>query len=202
LEALKKEFPWMTDAASRTNYYIEVNPSDMSAKGRSYVDYKERKIILTQINAAVVAHEVAHLLVAEYFGVAENPVLRGVYPKGPAWIQEGIAIYLEYKVDSSRKDKNLSILKDTPKLLNVEEFESGLGQTNLWYAQSWSILDYLLQKGGKESFVILCECIKEKLPPVITDTTLWNECFNKAYNNITASWGSFYKGWMENIKEN
>ena len=201
LEVIQKEFLWMAGAVLRVNYKIEVNPSDASAGGRSYVDYKNRTIELTRIYIPTIAHEISHLLVAEYFGIGKNSLLSDIYPKGPSWFQEGLAMYLEYGVDNSRRDDNISLLKNTSTFFSLSEFESGSGSNiKLWYAQSWSILDYLIQKYGKERFKILCECVKQKLPPVIGDPP-WSECFDNVYKDASLNWDSFYEEWVEYAKK-
>lgn len=201
LKVLQKEFPWMAEAALKTHYNIEVDLPDISAGGRSYVNYENRTIRLIRIYIPTITHETSHLLVAEYFGIEKNLLLSDIYPKGPSWFQEGLAMYLEYKVDDSRRTNDISLLKNTSSFLSLSEFESGSGSSlKLWHAQSWSILDYLIQKGGKERFKILCECVKQKLPPVIGEPP-WSECFDNVYKGTALNWESFYEEWIKYTKE-
>lgn len=202
LEVLQKEFPWMVEPSFKTSYTIEVNPPDTSAGGRSYVDYETRTVKLVKIDAPTVVHEISHLLTAEYFGIEKTrpPLSGNIFPKGPAWFQEGLGMYLEYKIDDAEKARYISLLKNTSNFLDITNSESS-GDAHLWYAQAWSILDYIIQKGGKEHFKLLCECVKAKMLPVMGGVP-WNECFDGIYKDITPNWDAFYQEWIEYVRQN
>lgn len=190
LKALQKEFPWMSELNSTKQYFIQINLSN--SNNRSYADYDKREIELNRVYKPTIAHEVAHLLIAEYFGIDKNPLLEGVFPKGPSWLQEGLAMHLEYLIDDSRRDENIRLVMGQP-LETLDEFESGTGiDQKKWYAHSAGMVEFLLNKGGKERFKLLTDCVEQKLPPVIVERDSWEECFDSAYNEIFPSWESFY----------
>lgn len=223
LEVFQKEFSWMMETALKPYYVIEVNP--LGVTGRSYVDYKTRTVKLTRIYVPTIAHEISHLLIAESFGLEEekNPS-ESIYPKGPTWLHEGLAMYLEYRVDDSRRAGDVSLLKSTSQFLNKEQLMQGdVGESlKLFYSQSWSLTEFLIKKGSKERLQLMIEeirkhprreqiCREWHTPPdspkicIYSEAVIsafWEEYFDKIYQDITPNWDSFYQEWMEYARKN
>lgn len=205
LKILEKEFPWIAGPALEAQYYIEVNPTDIDDNrgSRSYVDYEKRTVKLTRIYIPTIAHEISHLLIAEYFSIERSSIWQGLYPKGPAWLQEGMAMYLEYRIDNTRNATDIIMLKNNNTLPSLEEFEQGSGPSlKFWYAQSWSVFDFLIYRGGKKHFELLSLCVKQNLFPGDTGDVWAEKCFNDTYGDIIYDWNGFYQEWIRTIKHN
>lgn len=224
LENFEKEFPWMAERSLKNYYIIEVNPANNNASGRSYVDFKTRTVKLTRIYVPTIAHEISHLLIAESFGLEEEKSLsETIYPKGHTWLHEGIAMYLEYLVDDSRRAADITLLKSTSQFLNKEQLMRGdtEGSLKLFYAQSWSLTDFLIKKGGKERLQLMIEEIhkhprreqicrdwyissdfsKTCVSSEMVIFPFWEEFFDKTYRDITAGWDYFYQDWIKYAKQ-
>lgn len=197
-DALKREFPYMTESAFNTNYNIVVDPD---ATERSFVDYKSKIATLTKIYPPTIAHEISHLLVAEYFGMKTSSFVSSeeiFYPNGPAWLQEGLAMYLEYHVDDARRQESVINRFNIP--VYSEDFESGSDLTG-WYSASWIMVRDLIEQ-DRDKFRQLVDCAKNLLPlspplptrPKDSDKS-WEQCFNEIYKT---EWKSFYEKWSLN----
>lgn len=220
LEVFQKEFPWMAESALKNHYIIEVNP--LGVTGRSYADYKMRTVKLTRIYIPTIAHEVSHLLIADSFGLEEKNSSEVAYPKGPTWLHEGLAMYLEYRVDNSRRAGDIYLLNSTSIFLDKEQLMQGdiNGLLKLFYAQSWSLTEFLVNKGNKERLQLMVQEIRkyprsEKIcrewqnsfdfPKICIHSdsiisAFWEESFDKIYQDITSNWDFFYQEWIEYAK--
>ncbi|MBU4141372.1 hypothetical protein KKE99_00670, partial [Patescibacteria group bacterium] len=91
------------------------------------------------------------------------------------------------------------------------------GLLKLFYAQSWSLTEFLINKGSKERLQLMVQEIQkyprsEKIcrewqnsldfPKICIHSdaiisAFWEESFNKIYQSTTSNWNSFYQEWMK-----
>lgn len=122
--------------------------------GSAYPDYSTITLGVSPVNldwgVKTVAHELAHLVVHQ---LADNPYL-GI----PVWLDEGLAMYAEGPLDSEFS----SILKRavvTDRLFSVRTlaspFSAFTDQSLLAYAQSYSVVEFLISYYGQSKMLEL-----------------------------------------------
>jgi hypothetical protein len=105
---------------------------------------------------ATMAHELTHLVVGQ---ATDNPFHAPI----PRWLDEGLAMYNEGRLP----DYNQRALKDAiakNKLISVRSLTAYTGdpsQVDLFYAESYSLVSYLLDKQGKDKMVHLLAVFKK-----------------------------------------
>lgn len=103
-----------------------------------------------------IAHELTHLVVGQ---ATDNPFQAPL----PRWLDEGLAMYNE----GSLPDYNKLALAEaiaTDSLISVRSLSAYTGdpnQVNLFYAESYSVIDYLLSQYGKDKMVQLLDEFKK-----------------------------------------
>lgn len=159
---------WLWD--DRAKIYIYDNAEDyQQATGNpawsSGGSYPGQKIIHTfpyakKFFEVTLPHEMGHIIFREFVGFDNNAI--------PIWLDEGVASYgqplkfLEAKamVEEARINDRLMSLqelsKSDPQLMNDPYAVS------LFYAQSFSIVDYLVRKGGRDTFILFCQYLRDK----------------------------------------
>ena len=111
----------------------------------------------------VFIHELTHIYFDGFFQPSEPPL----------WLSEGYAVYNQVKVQSTEENgwiqKNVITLSEK-NYINFEEFNNVKDLTKyspeeveLWYAQSYSVVKYLLEK-DKDSFYQFSKNLKENMP--------------------------------------
>lgn len=111
--------------------------------------------------AASAAHEMSHLVFNEYMGIRNNG-------SEYLWINEGLAVYMETKASQASEFSYSRRFKDG--ILNnpipfsqmtslVPANESARG-TDRWYAQVWSVVSFMLNKGGSFNFSVFIGRLK------------------------------------------
>lgn len=124
-------------------------------------DYQKRSISgFRQANTflfSVLPHEISHMVFREFVGF--NPNI-------PAWLDEGVASFIEthknrtYKRTISLAAKNGN-LWDLEELSNLKVHEmTGRDKVDLYYAQSVALVDFLIEKFGKAKFSQFCLSLK------------------------------------------
>ncbi|MDD5561192.1 MAG: peptidase MA family metallohydrolase [Candidatus Omnitrophica bacterium] len=121
------------------------------------------KLIYTFITAPgfldnVLAHEMAHIIFREMVGF-NNPAV-------PLWLDEGVASFQEKKfsfvkadlADRIRQGDFLS-LEDLGKVDVANLTETG--RAELFYAESFSLVRYLIDTFGKDRFVLFCQNLRD-----------------------------------------
>jgi len=102
-----------------------------------------------------IAHELTHVVV----GLAtKNP-----YADLPAWLNEGLAMYNEGELRSGNARALEKAIRQN-KLLSIRSLTSMTGnpdEINLFYAQAYSVVDFLLRTYGKEKMSELLLVFKE-----------------------------------------
>ena len=101
------------------------------------------------------AHELTHIVVGE---ATDNPFHAPI----PRWLDEGLAMYNEGSLPDYNQDAlQRAIRNDT--LISVRSLSAYTGDpslVDLFYAQSYSIVDYLLKTYGREKMVELLAVFK------------------------------------------
>lgn len=102
----------------------------------------------------VVRHEVAHIVTK----VAGD----GPFTRVPSWLDEGTAVYMQTTPGNGYSSAvNFAIQSGSP--LNLRSLQSPANEAslvNLFYGQSWSTVDFMIDEFGEEAFAELYRTIK------------------------------------------
>ncbi len=97
---------------------------------------------------SVIPHEVNHTILACYFR-----------RKVPRWADEGAATIFEHDSERQRQiDEIQQVMHDGRRiplrvLMSMTQYPSDMRQVMAMYAQSYCVTDYLIQKGGRKTFL-------------------------------------------------
>ena len=180
--------PWTRDEkvsiyiAKTAQRYQEISKRPAWSGGAA--NLKERKIYLYASNEwySILAHELTHIYFDSFFGG---------YDKSPLWISEGLALYIQVKAGKRfpywlkeyiEKIKNGSYyrLNDLVKVKTLEDADEK--SVKLWYAQSFSVVYFLLSIQRGDSFYQFCKKIKEGY----TVSRALMEAYGKPYTTLAA----------------
>lgn len=105
---------------------------------------------------ATVVHELTHVLVGHFTFSCLGDV--------PQWLDEGLAVYSEGPLDAQFQDPlNQAIQKDT--LLSVRSISGSFSEVSdkadLSYAESYSLVNYLIQTHGQEKMTALLSAFRD-----------------------------------------
>ena len=159
---------WLWD--NRAKIYIYDNAKDyQSATG--YPGWSagsalaEKKIIQTYPDArgffeAVLSHEMGHIIFREFVGFYNKAI--------PLWLEEGVASYqqkLKYSMAGARvreaiKKNNFMTLERLGSFNVTSTMDNDTAE--LFYAESFSIVDFLIKEFGRDSFVLFCQNLRDK----------------------------------------
>lgn len=175
----------------KNSYQKETNQPDWSGGCASY---REKKI-WTYPHAAgffdsILPHELGHIIFREFVGFENNI---------PLWFEEGVASYQEkskrYAAASIVKESmsknqlltidNLSNIKQPSDIVNSETAE-------IFYAESVSIIYFLINHFGKDRFAILCQNLKKS-------RTLNIALQNTYFSVMNAE--DLYKQWLRSLRK-
>ncbi len=144
---------------------------------------KERKIFVYKNPGTfgIIAHELSHIYFDSFFSSKPNPL----------WLSEGMAVYIQVERGASVPlwlSKNLKLisrgagfkLKDLMRIEKLEEADEE--SIRLWYAQSYSLVRFLMKMKAGDAFYTFCKMIKEGNP---THTSLYR-AYGMPYNRISA----------------
>lgn len=119
----------------------------------------------------------------------------------PNWIHEGFAVYEEKKFDDSYV-KNVLEPKMEPfkqgkylgirKLTETKLRDKSLSEVRSWYAESLSVVTYLLEEYGKPEFFELCS--------YLADGMELDNALNKTYPGVFDNSNELTEKWSEWIK--
>ncbi len=107
----------------------------------------------------ILPHEMGHIIFRELVGF-NNPAV-------PLWLEEGIASFQEKKKSTSvdfiiaQAVKNNSLL-DITKIDSYNLKNMPQDKAMLFYAQSISMMNYLIREYGKENFNLFCQKLRDK----------------------------------------
>ncbi len=152
---------------------------------RVIISYLQEQDFLTN----VLPHEISHLILRDFIGFDQ---------KIPLWFDEGIAQFFEngrreeaYKVMKLlvKNDKALPIIDLFNKDIHAEKEDWKVLQ---FYAQSVSVVDFLISKYGSESFGELCRSLK--------DGDEFEDALKKTYNPSLDSAQTLEQKWLNFIR--
>lgn len=114
--------------------------------------------------AGLVPHEITHLLLYNFMDRQYEPI-------SMRWLSEGLATYEESKIIQSSLVNSLRrkrvLLKEgkyfnLPELIKADELKTrDAAMIGLWYAQSFSIVEFMITQLGRERFNEFCLNIKK-----------------------------------------
>jgi len=108
----------------------------------------------------ILPHEMGHIIFREFVGFNNNAI--------PLWLEEGVASYqekLKYSMADAlvREAINKNNFMTLEKLTNLNVPSAMDKDTaKIFYAESFSIVDFLIKGFGKDSFVVFCQNLRDK----------------------------------------
>lgn len=159
---------WLWD--NRAKIYIYDNAQDYQiATGKpswsSGCAYPREKVIHTFPYAknffnTILPHEMGHIIFREFVGF-DNPAI-------PVWLEEGVASYQQdlrfstagIMIKEALAKNRFIPLKKLAELDPLSMTDTEL--VNLFYAESVSILDYLVKEFGQDRFMLFCQGLRDK----------------------------------------
>ena len=134
------------------------------------------------------AHEMSHLIFNEYMGL--NKSVRDYL-----WVNEGFAVYMETSVSTvsqasyERRLKNTVAANPMPfsQMVNLAPLNESGQTTDRWYAQAWSVISFMISRGGSFNFSLFLGRLKD------------GESLDKALSYSYKEWGSLdalEKAWL------
>lgn len=107
----------------------------------------------------ILPHEMGHIIFREFVGF-DNPAL-------PLWLEEGVACYqqkLKYSTANAAIRQALSEDKFMPlnKLSGFNPQSADGEAVQIFYAESFSVIDFLIRDFGRDSFVLFCRSLRDK----------------------------------------
>lgn len=173
----------------KESYIQETNQPDWTG---GCADYRNKKL-WTYPHAvgffdSVLPHELGHIIFREFVGFGRNI---------PLWLDEGVAGYQEKSKRYAAKAMVRELIANG-KLLSFEQLNAVSSSHNLnpehteaFYAESVSIVYFLIDTFNKDRFVTFCRRLKEQRNfDAALDTSYYN--FKNA--------GDLYKQWLQSIK--
>lgn len=159
------------------------------------LDFKRTRTILTYRQEegfldGVLPHEISHLILKDFFGID-----RGI----PLWLEEGIAQLKE----AGKKEGAAVIMRKLIAthqhiplnvLLNLDvRFVPDPQLVKTFYAESVSIVHFLLTEHGQQKFTALCSNLR--------DGHIWEEAVKNAYPNSMETTADLEQKWIEYLKK-
>jgi hypothetical protein len=159
---------WLWD--NRAKIYIHDNAADYhSATGQPEWSggnaVPASKIIQTFPYAQgffekILPHEMGHIIFREFVGF-NNPAI-------PLWLDEGVASYQE-KLTYSMADAFVRKAIEKGNFITLEKLSNFNPQltlsdnlTQLFYTESFSVVDFLIKEFGRDKFVSFCQDLRDK----------------------------------------
>jgi hypothetical protein len=154
----------------------------------------ERKIYVYRSDEAmgIMAHELTHIYFDSFFP-ADHP--------SPLWLSEGLATYVQSERGLSKPnwlEENLKLIEGGSgfKLGDLVRIESMQGadedNVRLWYAQSYSLVRFLIKLKIGESFYIFCKELRDGRPP--------HQALYRAYGMPYNKLSSLEYAWRYDLK--
>ncbi len=138
------------------------------------------------------AHEMAHLFFDSYFLVKKK------HP--PLWLNEGVATLMEYEYGAEYEKAGIERMVANGPVMPLNQFfayqyrHSGpqnSKQVAHWYAQSYSVIKFLMRRFSNAQFVTFCEKIRSGAPI--------DDALSAAYGLQMNNTKSLEKLWREGI---
>jgi len=159
---------WLWD--NRAKIYIYDNAQDYQAATAqpawsSGCAYPREKVIHTFPYAknffnTILPHEMGHIIFREFVGFDNLAI--------PVWLEEGVASYqqdLRFSAAGIMIKEALAKNRFIPLTKLAELNPQSMADTqsvNLFYAESVSILDYLVKEFGQDRFMLFCQGLRDK----------------------------------------
>ncbi len=134
-------------------------------------------------------HEIGHIIFREFIGLYNNAV--------PVWLDEGVASYQESLTDSRMRvivnnassQNKLIALKQ---LFGMNPYSmQDADMIRIFYAESSSLVDYLVKEFGRDRFVIFCQDLRDKKDFMSAMSS------NYPFSNIQ----ELEEGWKKHLKK-
>ena len=132
----RRSFPFVSDASRRGHYFA----------GFAFDEYD--LFLMQGLDTDTMIHEATHLLVHQ---AAPSPLARV-----PAWLNEGLAMQFEDR--SIVRSATVRGAARSGRLLSLKNMGSVPGRSRdiaLFYAQAWSVVDYMIDTYGTERIPVL-----------------------------------------------
>lgn len=104
----------------------------------------------------VVIHELTHVLIGRFTFSCLSDM--------PSWLEEGLAVYSEGKLDAQSQAQFDNAIR-TNDLLSVRSLSAGFseeyGQATLSYSQSYSLVKFLIETYGQEKMTLLLTTLQD-----------------------------------------
>ena len=129
--------------------------SDKATRGHIFggFAFDNHNLFISQgLNRNTIAHEITHLLLGQ---AIYSPMARV-----PAWLNEGLAMHFE--IDSRSRTYRIEKLAHQGRLLKLRAMGAIPGKPNdidIFYAQSWSLVDFMIRTYGEDRMYNLVAAI-------------------------------------------
>jgi hypothetical protein len=156
------------------------------------------KMIYTYPNQAhfssILAHELTHIIFREYVGGGRLPL----------WLEEGIAVYIDDKYGKRNASFSLNLVRKAIEnktyipFVNLNYITTALlnkqpkNYVNLFYAESFSIVAFLIEKGSRDNFFNLLYFLRNGNN--INDALKKSFISIKNMDDFEKQWIKFYQG--------
>jgi hypothetical protein len=104
----------------------------------------------------ILPHEIGHIVFREFIGFRRSL---------PLWVDEGVVSFLEKSQKADRMLLVKTVLEKTTYFVPLRELGTavvGLGiMPDLFYAEAASVIEFLINRYGKEKFTELCQRIRD-----------------------------------------
>ena len=181
-------------AKDRDDY---LNSFDCSSWSSACVHHRTKMIYIypDQKNfISVFVHELTHIIFREHIGEGDFPL----------WLDEGVACYMGDKYGEGNYKKGLNFIKRKIKDGTYIKF-SQLGKVtsnslggqseeyiNLFYLESFSIINFIMKKYGKYRFSSFLRLLKEGKGIEKAIARVFYDC--KSLDKLEAKWKDYYQG--------
>jgi len=181
--------------SSQQAFLDETKQPQWSRGGAFYSESLGQRAIATYLNqpllfSEVLPHEIAHLILTDFIG-SESVV--------PKWFSEGVAqLAEENKTQKADLIMRISVRFHTYfPIESLERYdiarERDAQKVGLFYAQSVSMVDFLIKRFGSEKFGLWCR-------QIATGKNFF-EAFRLVYGLYIESWDNFEKKWIAYLNE-
>ncbi len=153
-------------------------------ESRAIVTYHQEESFINNL----LPHEIAHLVVKDFIGF-ERPL--------PLWFEEGVAQQQEMK-DPSQEDGIVFLAKSGQhipfELLNMLDIrrETQELKVAVFYAQSRSVVEFLIKVYGREAFERLCVNLRDGMDLL--------QAFANAYGGSIDSMAALERKWLDYMR--
>lgn len=182
--------------SNRASIYIYDNAEDYINNAKEYqwshgVASPRDKVIRTFPTAhgffdSTLPHELGHIIFREFIGFKAQV---------PLWFEEGIAMYQEKARRWGANDavreaiKNKSFLSLSELNLISLNSSSSKDLVNLFYAESASIVYYMIKELGQQRFVLFCKKLEDGMPFEWALHTIYLRF--KTYDDLNKTWVNY-----------